>query len=110
MQAWAIPWPCIHEFYAIATHEKIYSPPSTRTEAIKQISTWFTSKSLIMLGETKLHWQTLKSQLEAGKVIGPQVHDARIAVLCLQHDVAEFWTADRDFSRYPMLKTKNPLI
>jgi len=24
---WAIPWPCIHEFLAISTHPRIYSPP-----------------------------------------------------------------------------------
>jgi predicted nucleic acid-binding protein len=31
---WAIPWPCIHEFYSIATHPRVYSPPSTPDEAI----------------------------------------------------------------------------
>ena len=35
--AWAIPWPCLHEFFAIATHPKIYDPPSTRDQAIAQI-------------------------------------------------------------------------
>jgi uncharacterized protein len=109
-QAWAIPWPCIHEFYAITTHPKIYNPPSTSDEAIKQISAWIASKSLVLIGETGEHWATLKSQLTAGKVVGPQIHDTRIAALCLQHDVHELWSADRDFSRYPLLKTRNPLI
>jgi uncharacterized protein len=109
-QAWAIPWPCIHEFYAIATHPKIYNPPSTSDEAIKQISAWIASKSLVVIGETSTHWVTLKSQLVAGKVVGPQIHDTRIAALCLQHDIHELWSVDRDFSRYPLLKTRNPLI
>lgn len=26
--AWAIPWPCLHEFLAIVTHPRIYNPPS----------------------------------------------------------------------------------
>jgi predicted nucleic acid-binding protein len=26
--AWAIPWPCLHEFLAIVTHPRIYDPPS----------------------------------------------------------------------------------
>ena len=30
---WAIPWPCLYEFYAIVTHPKIYKPP-TETEAV----------------------------------------------------------------------------
>lgn len=38
------------------------------------------------------------------------IHDARIAAICLNHRVAELWTADRDFSVFPGLKTRNPLI
>ena len=36
-RAWAIPWPCVHEFVAIVTHPKIYQPPSTIAEAIDQV-------------------------------------------------------------------------
>jgi uncharacterized protein len=100
----------MHEFYAIVTPPKIYNPPSTNDEAIKQISAWIASKSLVVIGETGAHWVTLKSQVIAGKVVGPQIHDTRIAALCLQHDVHELWSADRDFTRYPLLKTRNPLI
>lgn len=110
LQSWAIPWPCIHEFYAIATHPRIYAPPSTNQQAIRQINAWLASKSLVLLGETPAYWETLRQQLQAGKVIGPQVHDARIAALCLEHGVKEFWSADRDFSRYPLLRTANPLV
>jgi hypothetical protein len=46
----------------------------------------------------------------AGNIAGPLVHDARIAAICLQHGVRELWTADRDFSRFPQLKTVNPLV
>jgi predicted nucleic acid-binding protein len=42
-------------------------------------------------------------------VTGPLVHDARIAALCLAHGVTELWTLNRDFSRFPALKTRNPL-
>ncbi len=38
------------------------------------------------------------------------VHDARIAAICLAHGVSELWTADRDFSRFPELKARNPLV
>jgi predicted nucleic acid-binding protein len=34
---WAIPWPCIHEFFAIVTHPKIYDPPSPPKMALAQI-------------------------------------------------------------------------
>jgi len=26
--SWAIPWPCVHEFLAIVTHPRIFSPPT----------------------------------------------------------------------------------
>lgn len=41
---------------------------------------------------------------------GGKVHDARIAALCLHHAVDELWSADRDFSRFPTLRTVNPLV
>lgn len=37
-------------------------------------------------------------------------HDARIAAICIQYGVSELWTANRDFSRFAGLKTRNPLI
>lgn len=65
---------------------------------------------------------TLRSLIEEGlrpvlerlcvqaRLAGGKVHDARIAAMCLNHGVAEPWTADRDFSAFPGLKTRNPLI
>jgi hypothetical protein len=34
---WAIQWPCIHEFLAIVTHPRIYSPPSPPDTALDQV-------------------------------------------------------------------------
>lgn len=107
---WAIPWPCIHEFYAITTHLRRYIPPSTPAQAGEQIRQWIGSPSLRMIGETGAHWNTLGPLLVEGKISGAVVHDARIAAICLQHGVRELWTADRDFSRFPNLRCRNPLI
>jgi hypothetical protein len=106
---WAIPWPCLHEFLAIVTHPRIFTPPSTAAEAIEQVDAWLESPSLAVLAESPEHWATLKGLLRAGRVAGPLVHDARIAALCLQHGARELWTVDRDFSRFPGLAAVNPL-
>lgn len=106
---WAIPWPCIHEFLAIVTHPRIYDPPTPLEKAISQVDAWMESPSLLLLSESEDYWQQLQSLLQFGKVCGPQVHDARIAALCSYHGVAELWTADRDFGRFPKLKVRNPL-
>jgi uncharacterized protein len=107
--AWAIPWPCLHEFYSVATNPRVYVPASTSQQASAQISSWLSSPSIVLLSESDSHWSTLASIIAKSKIAGGQVHDARIAALCLQHGVRELWTADRDFSRYADLKTKNPL-
>lgn len=109
--AWAIPWPCLHEFFAIITHPKIYDPPSTRSEAIAQIDAWLASPALTTLGEPAGYWDQLKTTLTNGKVIGSLVHDARIAALCAAHGVRELWSADRDFGRFgSSLVVRNPLV
>jgi toxin-antitoxin system PIN domain toxin len=107
---WAIPWPCVHEFFAIATHPRLYSPPSSTESAIDQVDAWLESPTLVLLGETDDHWSVLKHRLVAARVAGPMVHDARIAALCIAHGISELWTADRDFGRFAGLATRNPLV
>ena len=108
--AWAIPWPCIHEFLAIASHPKIFTPPTPLAAAIDQVEAWLESPTLHVLAESQLHWPQLRALLQSGKVAGARVHDARIAALCLQHGVKELWSADRDFGRFPDLAVSNPLV
>ena len=108
--AWAIPWPCLHEFYGVVTNVCAFRPASTIAQASAQLSDWFASPSLVLLHEGPNHWDTLHDLLVAGKVVGGQVHDARIAAICVEHGVREFWSADRDFNRFPMLTVRNPLI
>lgn len=106
---WAIPWPCIHEFMAVVTHPRVYDPPTPMPAALDQVDAWLESPSLHLLGEGADHWQTLRPLVAAGRIVGPRVHDARIAALCLAHGVQALWSADRDFSRLSALRIRNPL-
>jgi toxin-antitoxin system PIN domain toxin len=107
---WAIAWPCIHEFLGVVTHPRIYKPPTPLHDAILQVEYWMESPNLRLLGEGPGHWDHLKPLLLAGKIAGPQVHDARIAAICRAAGVREIWTADRDYSRFSGLPAHNPLI
>ena len=106
---WAIPWPCIHEFLAITTHPRIFSPPTPLAKALDQVDAWLESPSLHLLSEQPGAWDSLRALLTASKTTGPVIHDARVASLCLQHGVRELLTADRDFSRFRDLRSRNPL-
>lgn len=108
--AWAVCFHSLVEFYGIATHPKIWDRSSTPEQASNQISAWQESPSLCVLTESPSEMQALTSLAIKAKVIGPMIHDARIASCCLEHGITELWTVDRDFSRFSKLRTKNPLL
>ncbi len=111
VSAWAIPWPCVHEFLGIVTHPRIYQPPSPMSHALGQIAYWLESPSLVCLGETADFLPILAAMLQNSRVQGPQVHDARIAAICHYHGVDTLYSADRDFSRFAAyVKAENPLV
>jgi len=107
---WAIPWPCVHEFFGVATHPRVFVPPSTIDEALSAAESWRARPRVRFLSEDDTYWTVFAPLVSAGSIVGPRVHDARIAALCLDHGVSELWTADRDFSRFPKLRTRNPLV
>lgn len=106
---WSIPWPCLHEFLAITTHPRIFAPPSPLKLALKAMEVWLDSPGCEMIGEGPDYFDVLNRLVLKGKISGPMIHDARVAALCIYHGVRELWTADRDFSRFPELKIRNPL-
>lgn len=107
--AWGIPWQCIGEFFGVVTHPGIYKPPTPAAVAFAQIEAWLGSPRVVLLSERDMPWSELRRLLEAGRIVGPRTHDARIAAVCISHGVRELWTADRDFGRFPSLATRNPL-
>lgn len=107
---WAIPWPCIHEFLAIVTHPRIYDPATPLAAAVDQVAAWMESPTIVLIGEGIGYWNTLSSLITSSRVSGARVHDARVAALCLHNGVTELLTADRDFSRFQSLQTRNPLV
>ncbi len=97
-------------FFSIVTHPHIFNPPTPQTVALDHIDFLLQSPTLVLLAETEQHWPQLRALLTSGQVIGPRVHDARIAALCLQHGVRELWSADRDFGWFSELNVVNPLV
>jgi len=107
---WAIPWPCLYEFLAVVTHPRIFVDPTPMPVAVEQLEAWLSCPYVVLLGEMEGQFPTTKAVLLQSRLRGPAVHDARVAALCLAHDVDELWTADRDYSRFPSLRTRNPLV
>ncbi len=107
---WAIPWPCLYEFFSIVTNPRIWKDKTTPPDrATDQIAAWVASPSVTLLRETDGFYATLRGFVDRPRVRGPIVHDARIAALCYVHGINELWSADRDFALFPELNTHNPL-
>ena len=107
--SWAIPWPCVYEFFSVVTNARIWKDAaSTPAQAWSEIDAWLASPSLRVIGETAefaLHLRVLATR---ARVRGPVIHDARIAAICVAHGVERLMTRDRDFSLFPELVTENP--
>jgi predicted nucleic acid-binding protein len=107
---WAVAWSSIHELLTIVTHPRAYDAPTPLATALEAIRARQTSPGLRLRGEGPGYFETLAKQATAGKIKGPKIHDARIASLCLSNGIEILYTADRDFSLFPELKTCNPLV
>jgi toxin-antitoxin system PIN domain toxin len=105
--SWALPWPCLHEFFSVVTNRRMFRVPTPAERALEQIAGWLTSPSVRVLSEATTHLALLSELIRSAQVTGPQVHDAQIAAICLSHGVRELLTMDRDFSRYPSLNTRS---
>lgn len=109
-QPWGICYHGLVEFFAIVTHFRIWRQPSTPAQACDQIAAWREAPHFRLLVDSPYSLDLLARLAIAGAVTGSLTHDARIAACCLDHGVSELWTLDRDFSRFPSLKTCNPLV
>jgi toxin-antitoxin system PIN domain toxin len=108
--AWAIPWPCVHEFVGIVTHLRIFKIPTPLAACFACVEAWLAGGNLHFIGEGDGYLSKLRELAMAAQLKGPRIHDARVAALCLHHGVSELWSADRDFSAFPQLQVRNPLV
>jgi len=106
---WAIPWPCLYEFFSVVTNPKIWkATAATPDQAWAQIDAWAAAPSVRLLSETVDFTQVLERLVRRRRVRGPIVHDARVAALCLAHGVETLLSRDRDFSLFPELEIEDP--
>ncbi len=109
-ERWAIPWPCIFEFFSVVTNPRIWKgAASSPAQAWRQIQGWLGSPSLLLLSEPEGFAAVLEPMVTRGRVRGPLVHDARVAALCVAHGVERLLSRDRDFSLFPELVVEDPL-
>lgn len=107
---WGLPWSVAHEFLAVVTQPRIWVRPATTTRGLEALDNWIASPGCRLLAEGPGYRGRLGELLAGDDVRASRIFDARIAATCLVHGVDELWSADRDFSRFPSLRVRNPLL
>jgi toxin-antitoxin system PIN domain toxin len=103
-----LPWATIVAFLRISTNPRVFERPLTTTEAEAAVSSWLALPSVSSVDPGERYWDVLRSLLHGAQVTGPLVTDAALAALAIEHG-ATLCTTDRDFVRFPGLRTFNPL-
>jgi uncharacterized protein len=110
---WAIPDPCLCEYYRVVTNSKKFENPATLRQAREQIEFWLALPHVVVLCEyaddEDDYWACFDDILKYTEVKGRHVFDARVAAICITHHVGELWTQDKGFGRFKGLKVRNPL-
>lgn len=106
-EAWALPWPAAHEFVKVMT--SMHRERVPLTDALQMLANVADAPGCRMIGEAPGHLRRVTELALAAEASSAVFYDARIAAVCLGHGVREIWTADRDFSRFPGLRARNPI-
>src|SRR5262245_14689848 len=103
-----IAWSTIVAFLRISTNARVFERPLSTAEAEAAVSAWLALPSVSTVDPGERYWDVLRDLLHRAQVTGPLVTDAALAALAIEHG-ATLCTTDRDFARFPGLRTLNPL-
>ena len=104
-----LPWSSILGFIRLLTSPKIFQAPFSIEEAVETVDSWFSQPATVLLHTGEEHWPYLRDLLLKTGTKGPLVTDAHLAALAIEHE-ATLLTRDGDFSRFPGVRTINPLV
>ncbi len=105
----AMAWVVILGFVRITTHPKIFENPLTVAEALGRVEEWLVLPHVHLIHPPRTHFQIWSSMLKCLGVAGNLTTDAHLAALAVERGLI-LHSTDADFSRFPDLKWKNPLI
>lgn len=95
-------------FIRIATHPKIFTPPSPVEDALEYIEDIRAQPNCVIVSPGNRHWQIFSRLCRTVGAKGNTVPDAYLAALAIESG-SEWVTADRGFARFPGLRWRHPL-
>jgi toxin-antitoxin system PIN domain toxin len=102
-------WPVLTAFLRIGTNRRVFANPLTVEEAVARVQSWLDQPCTQIIVPTERHWILYQELLTKGQAAANLVSDAHLAALAIEYGCL-LYSADSDFSRFPGLKWRNPLI
>lgn len=94
-------------FLRIATHPKVFNPPSSLQDALSFITQIRRAPNCVIVSPQSRHWEIFTKLCVEADVRGNLIPDAYHAALAIETG-SEWVTTDRDFSRFPGLRWSAP--
>lgn len=96
-------------FVRVATHPRVFVPPTPLENALLFVETLRAQPNCVHVAPGPRHWDIFTRLCRATGAKGNHVPDAFLAALAIESG-AEWLTTDRDYSRYPGLRWRHPLL
>lgn len=103
-----LPWSVLLAFLRLTTRVGVFERPLSVGEAFDLVEAWIEQPNVVTVEPTDRHMRVLGELLEAFGAGGNLTSDAHLAALAIEYG-AILCSADRDFSRFPGLRWRNPL-
>jgi hypothetical protein len=104
----AVPDSVMVAFVRITTNPRIFPAPTPVVEAFAAVEAIRAVESTVTIAPGPRHWELLSDLCRDGQARGDLVADAHLAALAIEHG-CELLTLDRDFARFPGVRTRSPL-
>jgi len=95
-------------FLRVVTHPKVFKNPTPLPSALSFVQALRDPENRIPVAPGPRHWTIFRELCAKVAVKGNLVPDAYLAALAIESG-AEWITTDRDFTRFPGLRTRHPL-
>jgi uncharacterized protein len=92
----------------ILTHPRVFAPPTPTAPALAFVAALRERPNVVLITPGPRHWEIFTGLCRTSGARGNLIADAYHAAMAIEHG-AEWITTDRDYTRFPGLRSSHPL-